>query len=90
MKLKRFNTLNEGHETNAESGVRTEDGIHDTLWSLFNYTDLYDLDIRHGDMNDIKIDVDQENELKPLIEQFSKVDKEQALLLGKIFDIVFK
>ena len=74
----------------ATSGVRTNDSLKDTIWSLFNYTDLYQIDVRHVDIVDAKIDYEMEKKLKPLIAEFKKTDEKQAKLLEKIFSIVLK
>lgn len=76
--------------TEIKSGVRTDGDIYDTIWSLFNYTDLYGIDIKHNDITNIKLSENDINKLSPLINKFKDIDEQQAILLGEIFKIVIK
>lgn len=90
MKLKRHNNFNVNEA--AESAVRisgkSRSDVMDTLWSLYNYADIYNLDIRHGDMLKAKLDAATITKVMPMIKEFHKADEKQAALLEKIFKTV--
>lgn len=69
----------------SESGIRTGDGISDSLWSLFNYADLYDIRVTHGGMNNYEPDEKLDKELESLLKKFKAADEKQAKLAEQIF-----